>query len=217
MSHRVSIAAEPRTVVGKKVKQLRRQGWIPAVIYGQRDSMNIQIESSPLRRALFAAGGTNLIDVSVGENTRTVLAREVQRHLTRGDLIHVDFLEVNLLETVTAEARLVAVGQSAPAADGLGVATLALRMVEIECLPEALLDEVEVDLTQIKTPDHVIHVSDLKVPTGVTITTDPETVVARFERVREEEEEEEEELYVPSADAVEVIGRAAEEDEDFED
>lgn len=218
MSDRVNIAASPRDVVGKKVKVLRRQGWIPAIIYGRHDPIKIQIENSPLRRALFAAGATNLIDVTVGDETHTVLAREVQRHLTRRDLIHVDFLEVDLTATVTAEARIVAVGQSAPAAEGLGVATLALRMLEIECLPEALLDEVEVDLTLIQTPDDVIYVSDLVVPEGVTIIADSETVVARFEYVKEEEEEEEvDELFEPSADAVEVIGRDKEDEEEFED
>ena len=145
------------------------------------------------------------------------MAREIQRHLTRGDLIHIDFLEVDLKVLVTVEAQLRGVGQSAPAEEGLGIATLALRAVEIECLPDALLDEVEVDMTLITTPDDVIYVADLIVPEGVTILTDPETVAARFERVAEEEEEEEEELFAPAADAVEVIGRDKPEDEDFED
>jgi len=216
MTERLNIVAEPRDVTGKKVKQLRREGWIPAIIYGQRDPIHIKVESNPLRRALKTAGATHLIDVKLADSTYTVLAREVQKHLTRGDLVHVDFLEVNLLEMVTAEAQLTAVGQSRPAAEGLGVATLALRTVEIECLPEALIDEVMVDLTMIKTPDDVIYVSDLTVPEGVTIVTDAETVVARFERVMlEEEEEVEEEVFAPAADAVEVIKRGKE--EEFED
>jgi large subunit ribosomal protein L25 len=214
---RLSITAEPRSVVGKKVKQLRREGIIPAVIYGQKEPITIQLENLALRRVLRQAGSTNLVDISLGKKKRTVLVREIQSHVTRGDVLHVDFIEVDMKATITAEAELVAVGQSAPAAEGLGVATLALRSVEIESLPEALVSEIEVDLTKIETPDDVIYVSDLDAPEGVTILTDPETTVARFEFEKiAEEEEEEEELFVPAADAVEVVGKGKEEEE-FED
>lgn len=215
---RLFIAAEPRTIVGKKVKQLRREGMIPAVIYGQKEAVPIQLENLSLRRILRQAGATNLVDIGLEKGKRTVLVREVQSHVTRGDLLHVDFIEVDLKTTITAEAELVAVGQSAPAADGLGVATLALRSVEIESLPDALVSKIEVDLAQIETPDDVIYVSDLPVPEGVTILTDPETTVARFEYAQiVEEEEEEEELFVPAADAVEVVGKGKEEEEEFEE
>jgi large subunit ribosomal protein L25 len=216
MSDRVIIAAQSRQVAAKTAKQLRREGWIPAVIYGRTDPVHIQIENRPLRRALRTAGATHLIDVSVADSTYTVLAREIQKHVTRGDLIHVDFLEVDLKATVRALAQLKAVGQSIPAAKGLGVATLGLRTLEIECLPEALVEEVEVDFSQIKTPDDVIYVADLVVPEGVSIITDGETVVARFEWSKEEEEVVEEEIFVPAADAVEVIGKGKEDEEDFE-
>lgn len=214
---RLSITAEPRTVVGKKVKQLRREGMIPAVIYGQKEPVIIQLENLALRRVLRQAGTTNLVDISLGKSKRTVLVREIQSHVTRNDLLHVDFIEVDMKATITAEAELVAVGMSAPAAEGLGVATLALRSVEIESLPDALVSEIEVDLTLIQTPDDVLYVSDLAAPEGVTILTDPETTVARFEYEKiAEEEEEEEELFVPAADAVEVVGKGKDED-DFED
>ncbi len=213
---RLSITAEPRTIVGKKVKQLRRTGMIPAVIYGQKESVNIQLENLALRRLLRQAGSTHLIDVSLGKSKRIVLVREIQSHVTRGDLMHVDFIEVDMKVLITAEADLVAVGESKPATQGLGVATLTLRSVEIESLPDALVSEIEVDLSQIKTPDDVIYVSDLVTPEGVTILTDPETTVARFEYEKmAEEEEEEEELFVPAADAVEVVGKDKDED-DFE-
>lgn len=214
MSDRINIVAEPRAVVGKKVKQLRQQGWIPAVVYGQGTPVNIKVENAPLRRALRKAGTNDLLDVVLGDTSYTVLAREVQRHVTRGDLIHVDFLEVDLKATIAAEAQLVAVGSSGLEAEG--VAVLALRAVEIECLPEALVDQLEVDLSLIDSVDGVLHVSDLVPPKGVTINTDPETVVARFERFREEVvETEEEEEYEALADSVEVIRKARE--DEFED
>lgn len=218
MAERVAINAERRSVTGKKVKQLRREGWIPAVIYGRSDPLHIQLENRELRRVLRDAGMTHLIDVDVAGSRRTVLAREIQRHLTRGELIHVDFLEVDMLVTLTSDAELVPVGQALPAEDGLGVGIVTVRTVEIECLPDALISEIEVDLSRIQTPDDVIYVSDLTVPDGVKILTDSDTAVARFEYTQlEEEEEEEEELFVPAADAVEVVGRGREEEEEFED
>lgn len=214
MSDRISIVAEPRAVVGKKVKQLRQQGWIPAVVYGQGTPVHIKVENAPLRRALRKAGTNDLLDVVLGDSNFTVLAREVQKHVTRGDLIHVDFLEVDLKVTIAAEAQLVAVGVSSLFAEGSAV--LALRSVEIECLPEALIDEIEVDMSLIQSYDGLLHVSDLVPPKGVIINTDPETVVARFERFREEVVEEiEDDVFDALADSVEVIRKARE--DEFED
>jgi large subunit ribosomal protein L25 len=211
---RLVITAEPRTVVGKKVKQLRREGIIPAVIYGQQESVKIQLENLSLRRLLRHAGSTHLVDISLGKSQRTVLVREIQSHATRGDILHVDFIEVDMKVVIKAEAELVAVGKSALATEGLGVAALLLRSVEIESLPDALVSEIEVDLTKIETPDDVIYVSDLIAPEGVMILTDPETPVARFEYAQlGEGEEEEEALFAPAADAVEVVSKGKDEDD----
>lgn len=214
---RLAIDAEPRTVVGKKVKQLRRDGLVPAVIYGIQVPLTIQLDNILLRRVLRRAGTTNLINISVDGDTRTVLAREIQQHLTRGDLIHVDFQEVDLKVKITAEASLVLVGRSQLMEDALGSDVLSLTTVEIEALPDDLIAEIEVDVSDL-TADEPIYVSDLSVPEGVTILTDPETAVARFEYARPEEEEEEEELegFEATADSVEIIekGKADEEDEE---
>ena len=211
---------EPRTVVGKKAKTLRRNGIIPAVIYGAGNNVHIQIENLSLRRVLRTAGSTNLIDVNIeGGGKRTVLAREIQAHATRGDLIHVDFYEVNMKEKLVVDAALVSVGIAPPVADGLGSTPLILYSLQIECLPDNLISEIEVDLTKIETPDDLIYVKDLTVPEGVEILVDPEEVVARFEYIQlEEEEEEEEESFLESvADDVEVISKGKkEEEEDFE-
>jgi large subunit ribosomal protein L25 len=213
---RLAIDAEPRAVVGKKVKQLRRTGMIPAVIYGTNDPVTIQLEKKILRRVLRRAGTTNLINISFAGQTRTVLAREIQQHLTRGDLIHVDFQEVDLKVKITAEADLVLVNRSKMMEDGIGSDVLALTSVEIEALPDDLIAEIEVDASQLLSADEAIYVGDLVVPEGVTILADPETAVARFEYAQLEEEEEEEEEFEATTDSVEIIdkGKAEEEDEE---
>ena len=218
---RLAIAAESREITGKKVKQLRRQGIAPAVIYGASEPVNIQLDAHTLRLLLRKSGGNNLIDVQLGDDTRTVLVRDIQQHVTRGDLIHVDFIEVDLKIVTTGVAELIAVGESEALAEGSGSISFALRSVTIEALPEALVSEIEVDISLIVTTDDVITIADLKMPKGVTILADPEETVASFAYDRaalEEEEEEEEGLegdFTPSADSVEVIGKGKEEEEDF--
>jgi large subunit ribosomal protein L25 len=216
---RLAIAAEPREITGKKVKQLRREGITPAVIYGASEPVSVQLDAHTLHMILRKSGSNNLIDVQLGKDTRTVLARDIQQHVTRGDLIHVDFLEVDLKIAITGEAELVAVGESEAMAEGTGTISFALRSVHIEALPEALISEIEVDISLIKTTDDVITVADLKVPKGVTILSDPEETVASFsfDRASMDEEEDEEALegdFSPSADSVEVISKGKDE-EDF--
>ena len=219
MAERVTLIAEPRDVVGKKVKRLRRNGWIPAVIYGQGEPITIQLENGPLRRVLRAAGTSDLLVVEIGDDQRTVLVRDIQQHVTRGDLIHIDFLEVNMRQSVTTTADLVTVNTSKPEEDGTGVSLLELRSVDIEALPDDLISEIEVDLSLLQDIHDQIIVEQLSPPKGVTILTDPATLVARIQLPRaivEEEEEEEEEIYMPAADSVEVIGKGKdEEDEEF--
>jgi len=218
MSDRVTIAAELRTVTGKKVKQLRRQGYVPGVIYGQSEPVNVQMEEIHLNRALRIAGMTQLATVDVDGREYTVLAREIQQHVTRRNVLHIDFMEVDMAATIRSEADLVTVGDSAAVEDGEGMIAQAMYSVEIECLPDALISQIVVDISVIETPSDSIHVSDLIVPEGVTILADADALVARFQAIRAELEEEEEgegaELEELDADSVAVIGR--EEEEDFE-
>ncbi|MCA9974003.1 MAG: 50S ribosomal protein L25 [Anaerolineales bacterium] len=217
MSDRVTIEANLRSVTEKTAKKLRREGWVPGVIYGRTDPVHVEMEAIALRRALRIVGTTQLADVMFNGQQRTVLVREIQQHATRGDLIHIDFYEVDLASTITSEAELVRVGVSKPTQEGIGTPVLVVRTVEIECRPDALISEIEVDMSQIQTPDDVLTVADLKVPDGVTIVTDPEVVITSFEYTRIEAEEEEEEGFAPAADDVEVIGRGRHDEDDFED
>lgn len=217
MADHFLLNAQSRNLAGKRAKKLRRDGIIPAVIYGQGNNLSIQVDNLPLRRVLREAGMTSLIEIDLEGDRRTVLAKAVQTHQTRGDLIHVDFYEVDMKTKLVVEASLVTRGIAAPVLEGIGSTSLTLYNVEIECLPDNLISEIEVDLSLIEMPEDMIYVRDLDVPSGVTILADDDTVVARFEYlVAEEEEEEEEEdlLFADVADEVEVIGRGKSEEEE---
>lgn len=209
MSDRLTIVAEPRALQ-KKGNQLRRDGIIPAIVYGQGEPEPIQIENIALRRVLRVVGTNQLVELEIEGKTKVVLAREIQQHATRGELIHVDFLEVDMQGTVTSEATLVTINKAKPELEYIGVGVLSLQSVQIEASPNDLISEIEVDMSQIETPDQVLYVSDLVVPEGITLLTDLETVVARIEITREEEVEEEEDL-----DAIDVeVPEIGEEEED---
>lgn len=213
MSEKLTIAAEPRTVIGKQVKQLRRAGMIPAIIYGQQEPVAIQLENKSLRRVLRHASTTHLIDLELQSGIRTVLAREIQQHPTRGDLIHVDFMEVNMAETITSEAELVLVGEVDEVLKSLGTVVMLVQSVEIECLPGDLVSEIEVQAAGIASADDVIYISDLQLPKGVTILADPETVVAHFEYNLTAEQAEAEEEAMTSVESVEVVEKGKREED----
>jgi large subunit ribosomal protein L25 len=220
MAERLNIDANTRSIFGKKSKQLRREGLVPAVIYGKRDPVHIQLEKISLRRVLRQAGGNELIDINVEGAPITVLAREIQQHATRGDVLHVDFYEVDMKETIQADIRLVTTGQAAEELRQMGQVVQVLHDLTVECLPGDLISELEVDISGIASVDDVIYVSDLTPPAGITIITDPETAITSFDYFREEEEEEEEEelLFGEEGEEVEVIAKGkATEDEADED
>jgi large subunit ribosomal protein L25 len=209
MSERLTIAAEPRTVIGKQVKQLRNNGWIPAVIYGRSEPVIIQLEAKPLRRLLRQTGSTQLLDVTLQGQTRTVLAREIQQHATRGDMIHIDFYEVDMKANITSDVELVLVNVK-PSSDG--VIVLDMTHLHIECLPEYLVSHIDVDASLIKSPDDVIHVADLTLPEGVEILADPELAVARFEWTLSAEAAEAQEAAYASVEGVGLVRKVEDED-----
>jgi len=222
MDERTTLNAETRVVAEERAKNLRRDGMIPAVIYGQGNNRLLKVENLALRRVLREAGTTNLIDINVENETHTVVVREVQSHVTRGDLIHVDFFEVDMHAKIIVDAELSTVGIAAPVSDGLGTTALVLYSAQIESMPEDMISQIEVDVSLIENPDDMIYVRDLPIPPGIEVLTDPDAVVVRFEYTPIEEEEEEEVdedlMFAPSADEVEVITKGKQlEDEDFDD
>ncbi len=209
--------AKPRTVIGKRVKALRRQGWIPAVIYGRHlQPIPIQVENGELRRILAQAhGGARLITLQVDGETHLALIREVQREPIRREILHVDFHAVELTEKIRVEVPVVFVGASPAVERGEGILVHGLTHVEIECLPSDLIEAIPVDLSALDRVDAAIHVRDLQVPPGITVVSDPDALIALVTAPEAVEE-----AAAPAeAPEVEVIGKGkkAEEEEEEEE
>ena len=201
----VSLELEPREVLGKKVKQLRRAGSVPVHLYGPSiESRALQCELSRLVRAVSQAGGNTPITLTVRgeEGERLAFAREIQWNPTRGDMLHVDFLVVERTRRVSAQVPVVFTGESPGAQQVWGTVVQQVHNVQVEALPLEMPNQLEVDLAQLAEPDQVIRVGDITLPADATMQSDPDEVVARIELPRAVEEEkaveEEAEAEVPA-------------------
>jgi len=212
---RVELVAEKRTALGKKVKQLRRQGWVPGVMYGHGFSpMPLQFDAQSLRHLLSQVGGSQIVSIKIKgqKQPEIALVREVQRDPIRRTALHVDFYRVMMTERLTAEVPLEFVGESPVVERKEGILLHGLSTVEVECLPGNLVDAIEVDLEDLTELDQALYIRDLAVPAGIDILTNPDEMIVRVVPLEEEEAiEEEEEMVMPVAE-VEVI-RAREEEE----
>ncbi|MBN1311254.1 MAG: 50S ribosomal protein L25 [Anaerolineae bacterium] len=221
MTENITLEASVREVVGKHVRHYRRQGQIPATVYGPGFSpMNLFIGEPDLRRALAKAGGTQLIELQLGKETITTLAREVQRHPIRGDLLHVDFYRVAMDRVIRAEIPVVLAEESAAVASREAIAIQHLNSIEIETLPGNLPPHIEVDMSQINAVGEQVTVGDLKLPSTIRIITPLDEVVVRLDyaETMEEEVKEGEELEIASVSAEpEVITARKEEGEEGEE
>ena len=219
-----TIEAQSRSVTGKKVSQIRNQGFVPAVIYGPAiEPVPIQIPYRPLEVTLMHAGGTNLIDIKVGKETHIVLTREVQRHILRGDILHVDFFALNMNQPITADVFITYVGESPAVANGEGILLTGPSSLSIETLPTKLISEIQVDISSLAAVGDTIHVRDLDLGGDITIQNDPEELLARVivpSAIRALEDEEAELAAEGEGDEVnaDAVGRVGDDDDDeFED
>lgn len=187
MAENITLAAEPRTIIGKQVRALRRKGLVPVVLYGhKREPLSLQIEERALRRTLKQAGGYHLISLDIKGEPHMSLAREVQQHPLTRAILHADFQEVVMDEKLTLSVPLHFVGDAPAVKAGLGLLIHSREAVQIEALPADLINFIAVDVSSLAVAGSSIHVSDLRVPERVRIITDAHETVARIQAMKEE-------------------------------
>lgn len=213
----LKLNAQMREVTGRKVKQLRRQGLVPVVIYGQdRKPVNAQVNAGALERVLQAGGSSQLVEVELeGVGRRNILVREVQRHPVRRNLLHADFYAVSMREKQQLSVPIIALDTGTRPAEL--VLVQALDQVEIEALPADIPPHVEVDVSHLISPEaDPITVADLPKLPGVEYLTPAEEIVFSLVASRAAEAAEEEEVEEEVGAEPEVIGRGREEEEEEE-
>ena len=176
----LSLQAEPRSVTGKKVKGLRRLGLTPIHVYGRGiEPAALQADATTLRKIVSQAGSNIPVTVEGEGSSRFAFIREVQRHPLTEDILHVDFLQVPLTETIRSEVPVYLIGE-APAVRLMdGALNQALNSLQVESLPLAVPQFVEVDVSSLEDFERSIYVSDISLGDNVTILNDPEELVAR--------------------------------------
>ncbi len=202
MPDRLTLSATNRTVLGKKVKRLRREGVLPANVYGRGvESTAIQLDGRDFRRVIRQGGIRSMFELAIdGEKeSRHVLVRQLDREGGTGDPIHVDFYQVDLNRPIQTTTAIRLTG-TAPAVLDLGGTLLQnLETIAIRCLPLDIPDAIELDVSSLETFELSLNVGDLDVPEGVEVLVASDIGVATVDAPRltiegEEEGDEDEEF-----------------------
>ena len=187
---REKVSVEKRKILGKKVKKLRREGILPANVYGKdMKSLAVQLPQKDFEKVFKKAGETGLVDVIVDSQTIPVLIHNVQTDYLE-NYLHADFFKVNLKEKVKTMVPILITGEPKAVVDKVGLLMNILSEVEVEALPEELPENIGVNVENLATVDEQITVGDLKTPKGVVILTDPSQVIVKIGALVSKEAEE---------------------------
>ncbi|MCK4401990.1 50S ribosomal protein L25/general stress protein Ctc [bacterium] len=179
---KIQLQANARKEINKKsTKELRKQGCIPAVLYGHGiKTLNLTVEQKKFEQMIKKTHGENVlislsIDSDGSSKQETVMIRDIQYHPVSDGLLHIDFYKILLHEKITTRINIVLTGQAAGVKEG-GVLDHSMRDVEVSCLPDKMPGHFEVDVTQLEIGSS-IHIRDLKIPEGVEVLADPEQAI----------------------------------------
>jgi len=198
MTDQITLEAKKRTVKGKKVSQLRRQGLLPGIIYGrigkeQIEPVLIQLDLHEASKIINKLTGSSLVSLDVDGEEYPVVLREAQKDIIYGTLRHVDFMAVSLTEKLQTAVPIELIGQAPAEINMAAVVVTGVSELEIECLPQDMPERIEVDATALVDMESAIYVRDLDLPDTFDVLTDPDELIAGVTYVTIEEEEEEEE------------------------
>ncbi len=166
----ITLALTPRSVHKKKVRALRREGIIPAVVYGKGfDTTMVQVGQKDFEDAYKQTHGTAIINAGIEGKNLPVLVHAIQRDSIKGNILHVDFLKVDMSHEVTVDVPLVFVGTSPAEKEGKGTVGHETTSISLKCPATNIPSEIEVDVSSIVDKHDVIHSSDLKLPEGASL------------------------------------------------
>ncbi len=186
------LEAEKRKLTGQKVKVLRREGLLPANIYGKKiKSLSVQAETKAVEKIFREAGETGLVDIKVkGEKeARPVLFHNPQFHPVSDSLLHIDFYQVDLTQKVTTDVPIEITGQSPAVDQGEGILMQILNEVEVEALPADLPEKFIIDISKLGSVGDTVTINNLKTDDKVKINAEKGQVVAKITAQQEEIEE----------------------------
>jgi large subunit ribosomal protein L25 len=180
----VTLVAEVRRGTGKSVaRKIRREGKIPAVVYGLgSESTSVAVSARDLQHILHTGGVNTLISLDLTGNQELVLARQIQRHPVRHTLVHVDLIRVSRDVAIAAEVPIQLVGEPEGVRDG-GLLEQVIFTLSVEARPADVPQRIEIDVSALTIGDH-LSVADLVLPPGVVTTQGPDEQVAHVSQPR---------------------------------
>lgn len=175
------LIANKRTVSGRKVKQLRKQGFLPANLYGKKiKSQSVQVALKDFSKTFHGAGETGLVELTIEGKKLPVLIHNLQYHPVTDQILHADFYQVDLKEKISAKVPLEIVGESPAVKDKLGVLLNILSEIEVEALPADLPEKIKIDIHTLDAVDKSIKVGDLKLDEKIKILSDQSLEVVKI-------------------------------------
>lgn len=207
----VQLKVETRKVLGKKVKKLRKEGVLPANVYGKDvKSESVQVPFKEFEKVYKEAGETGLVELQVDGKVRPVLIHNIQFDPVSHEPLHADFYQVNLKEKIKTMVHLSFVGEPAAVTNKVGILLEQLSEVEVEALPTDLPESIEVNVEKLANIDEQITVGDIKAPAGVTLLTDAGQVAAKIGELITKEAAEQAAAEAAAAEAAKAETAAAE-------
>jgi large subunit ribosomal protein L25 len=209
-----------REVTGRKVKNLRNSGLVPASIYGPEiKAFNVSIDSKEFKKVFKEAGYSTLIDLDVeGSKKVKALVKEVQYDPVAEKFVHVSLYQVNMNKEISAEVPIHIKGEAPAVKNNIGLLVTPVSTIYVTCLPANLPSHLEIDVSNLNEIGDSIQISDIKLPEGVELDTDeaPETVLANISAPQKSIEQEEAEAAAAAEAAALAAGETAEGEEGAE-
>ncbi|MGG3841404.1 50S ribosomal protein L25/general stress protein Ctc [Anoxybacillus kestanbolensis] len=177
-----------RTDQGRSyVKQMRKQGRIPAIVYGREmNNQPVFVDAAEFLKQLRTTGGIGLLDAKINDDHVRIIVRDIQKHPIRHDIIHIDFLAVDAKTEVDIHVPIHLIGEAAGVKDG-GVLQQAMHQLSIRALPSNIPPSIDIDITNLQAGD-VITVSHIQTNGAYEINHDPTEVIASILPPKQEEE-----------------------------
>ena len=203
---KVLLKAEKRTITGKKVKNLRLAGKVPAVIYGgEIKSLPIILDTRGTTNTLNKVSGSTILTIDVEGEEYPALVREIQQDYIKGELLHVDFLVVSLKEKLRTNVSISLIGEAPVLEEYSALIVSGLDQIEVECYPQDLPEVIEVDVSSLEELGAAIYLKDIPAIENVEFLSDPEELIAVASAIKEEVEE-----VVEEAEILEEVEEGAE-------
>lgn len=175
----MDLSVKLREITGKKVRFIRREGLVPAELYGHGSkNVHLSVPTKDFNKVFKEAGSSTIVNLLIDKEKKPAIIHEVSRDSITGEVAHVDFYEVRMDEKINATVPLEFVGEAPAVKDKGAIINKSMSEIEVEALPNDLPHGIKVDISSLDDLNKTIYVKDLPRPKGVTFLVDDDTAVA---------------------------------------